>query len=68
MTFKVGEHAKISKYKNIFAKISVPNWLEEIKLCHGHMLLVTLTVKSVESQRKKGSNCKKELPKTNQKS
>ena len=24
--FKVGDHARISKYKNIFAKENVPNW------------------------------------------
>ena len=28
--FKVGDHVKISKYKNIFAKGCVPNWSEEI--------------------------------------
>ena len=28
--FKVGDHARISKYKNIFAKGYAPNWNEEI--------------------------------------
>ena len=28
--FKVGDHVKISKYKNIFAKGYAPNWSEEI--------------------------------------
>ena len=28
--FKVDDHVKISKYKNIFAKGYVPNWLEEV--------------------------------------
>ena len=28
--FKVGDHARISEYKNIFAKGFVPNWSEEI--------------------------------------
>ena len=28
--FKVGEHVRISKYKNIFAKGYAPNWSEEI--------------------------------------
>ena len=28
--FKVGDHARISKYKNIFAKVYTPNWLEEV--------------------------------------
>ena len=28
--FKVGDHVRISKYKNVFAKGYMPNWLEEI--------------------------------------
>ena len=28
--FKVGDHVKISKYKNIFAKGYTPNWSEEV--------------------------------------
>ena len=28
--FKVGDHVRISKYKNIFAKGYMPNWPEEI--------------------------------------
>ena len=28
--FKVGDHVRISKYKNIFAKGCMPNWSEEI--------------------------------------
>ena len=28
--FKVGDHVRISKYKNIFAKGNNPNWSEEI--------------------------------------
>ena len=28
--FKVGDHVRISKYKNIFAKGSTPNWSEEV--------------------------------------
>ena len=29
-TFKVGDHVRISKYKNIFAKGYASNWSEEI--------------------------------------
>ena len=29
--FKVGDHVRVSKYKNIFAKGYTPNWSEEIK-------------------------------------
>ena len=28
--FKVGDHVRISKYKNIFAKSYTPNWSEEV--------------------------------------
>ena len=28
--FKIGDHVRISKYKNIFSKGYLPNWLEEI--------------------------------------
>ena len=28
--FKVSDHVRISKYKNIFAKVYTPNWSEEI--------------------------------------
>ena len=28
--FKVGDHIRISKYKNIFAKGYMPNWFEEV--------------------------------------
>ena len=28
--FKVGDHIRISKYKNIFAKGYAPNWSEEV--------------------------------------
>ena len=28
--FKVGDHVRISKYKNIFAKVYTPNWSEEV--------------------------------------
>ena len=28
--YKVGDHVRIAKYKNIFAKDHVPNWSEEV--------------------------------------
>ena len=28
--FKVGDHVRISKYKNIFAKGYTPNWSEDV--------------------------------------
>ena len=30
--FKVGDHIRISKYKNIFAKRYTPNWSEEVSV------------------------------------
>ena len=33
--FKVNDHVRISKYKNIFAKGYVPNWLEEAFIVNG---------------------------------
>ena len=30
--FKVGDHVKISKYKNIFAKGYTPNWSEQVSV------------------------------------
>ena len=29
LKFKVADHIRISKYKNVFAKGYIPNWLEE---------------------------------------
>ena len=28
--FKAGDHVRISKYKNTFAKVYIPNWAEEV--------------------------------------
>ena len=30
LNFKVGDHVKLSKYKNIFSKRYTPNWSEEV--------------------------------------
>ena len=45
--FKVGDHVRISKYRNISAKGYTPNWSEEVFVIkklkiqfHGHMLLM----------------------------
>ena len=51
--FKVGDHVRISKYKNTFAKRCTANWskvfvIKKLKiLCHGHMLLAILIVKKL---------------------
>ena len=43
--FQVGDHIRISKYKNISVKVYAPNWSEEVfiikkskTLFYGHML------------------------------
>ena len=33
--FKVGDHVRISKYKNIFAKGYAPNWSEDVFVVSG---------------------------------
>ena len=30
--FKVGDHVKVYKYKNIFAKVYAPNWSEKVSV------------------------------------
>ena len=50
--FKVGDHVRISKYKNIFTKGYMPSWkyllLRKLKiLYHGNMLLTILMVKKL---------------------
>ena len=52
--FKIGDHVRISKYKNTFAKGYTPNWSEEVFVIkevkvqfHGHMLLMILIVKKL---------------------
>ena len=32
LKFKIGDHVRISKYKNIFGKGYTPNWSEEVLL------------------------------------
>ena len=32
---KVGDHVRISKYKNIFTKVYAPNWSEEVLVVSG---------------------------------
>ena len=52
--FKVGDHVRISKYKNIFAKGYTSNRSEDVLLLvklkiqfHGHMLLMISMVKKL---------------------
>ena len=52
--FKVSDHVRTSKYKNIFAKGYTPNWSEELFVIkklkipsHGHILLMISMVKKL---------------------
>ena len=58
--FKVGDHVRISKYKNIFAKGYTPNWSEEVFVIkkNGHMSLMILMVKKLLEHFMK-NNCKR---------
>ena len=42
---KIGDIVRMSKYKNIFAKVYIPNWSEE--MCRRHIYLLILTEKKL---------------------
>ena len=67
--FKVGEHVRISKYKNIFAKGYAPNWSEEIFVVKKIKNTVpwTYLISDLNKEEIVGGFYKKELLKTNQK-
>ena len=66
--FKVGEHVRISKYKNIFAKGYAANWSEEIFLIKKVKNTVPWThvINDLNGEEIAGSFYEKELQKTNQ--
>ena len=66
--FKVGDRARISKYKNIFAKRYMPNWSEElfvIKKVKNTVPWIYVII-DVDGEEIIGSFYEKELQKTNQ--
>ena len=67
--FKVGDHVKISKYKNIFAKGYAPNWSEEVFVVSGIKNTVpwTYVVSNLNCEEITESFYEKELQKTSQK-
>ena len=67
--FKVNDHVRISKYKNIFAKGYVPNWSEEVFIVNGIKNTVpwTYTISDLNGEKIIGTFYEKELQKTNQK-
>ena len=67
--FKLGDHVRISKYKNIFAKGYVPNCSEEVFIVNKIKNTVpwTYTISGLNGEQIIGSFYEKELQKTNQK-
>ena len=67
--FKVGDHVRISKYKNIFAKGYTPNWSEEVLVIKKVKNTVpwTYVINDLNGEEINGSFYEKELQKTNQK-
>ena len=67
--FKVGDHGRISKYKNIFAKGYVPNWSEEVFIVNEIRNTVpwTYTISDLNGEKVIGTFYERELQKTNQK-
>ena len=67
-TFKVGDHVRISKYKNIFAKGYTPNWSEEVFVIKKVKNTVpwTYVINDLNGEEIFGTVYEKELQKTNQ--
>ena len=66
--FKVGDHGRISKYKNIFAKGYTPNWSEEVFVINKIKNTVpwTYAISDLNGEEITGSFYEKELQKTSQ--
>ena len=66
--FKVGDHVRISKYKNIFAKGYTPNWSEEVFVIKKVKNTVpwTYIINDFNGEEIIGTLYGKELQKTNQ--
>ena len=66
---KVGDHVRISKYKNIFAKGYTPNWSEEVFVIKKVKNTVpwTYVINDLNGEEIIGTFYEKELQKTNQK-
>ena len=67
--FKVGDHIRLSKYKNIFAKGCSPNWPEEVFVINKTKNTVpwTYVINDLNGAEIIGSFYEKELQKTNEK-
>ena len=65
--FKVSDHVRISRYKNIFAKGYTPSWSEEVFIFNKVQNTVpwTYLINNLNGEEIKGSFYEKELQKTN---
>ena len=68
LKFKVDDHVRISKYKNIFAKGYTPNWLEEVFVIKNVKNTVpwTYVISNLNGDEIIGAFHNKELQKANQ--
>ena len=66
--FKIGDHVRISKYKNIFAKGYAPNWSEEVFIVSkiNNTVPWTYVISDMNCEDITGSFYEKELLSTNQ--
>ena len=66
--FKVGDHVRISKYKNIFAKGYTPNWSEEVFVIEKvkNTVLWTYVINNLNGEEIIRTFYEKELQKTNE--
>ena len=66
--FKVGDHVRISKYKNVFAKGYTPNWSEEVFVVSKFKNTVpwAYVVSDLNCEKITGSFYEKELQKASQ--
>ena len=69
LKFKVGDHVRISKDKNIFTKEYIPNWSEEVFVIKKVENTVpwTYVINDLNGEEITGTFYEKELQKTNQK-
>ena len=65
--FKVGDHVRVSNYKNIFAKGCTPNWSEEVFIISKIKNTVpwTYAINDLNGEQIIGTFYEKELQKTN---
>ena len=65
--FKVGDHVRISKYKNIFAKGYTPNWSEEVFIVSKikNTIPWTYVINDLNGEEIIGTFYEKKLQKTN---